>query len=100
MNCLPERLRERKVDGAVEGDHAAVGALRVAREGAFVGLADAVADGAAAGVVVLDDRARGLGELLDELARRAEVEQVVERQLLAVQLLDALQQVRGGAPRA
>src|SRR5207302_10275490 len=57
----------------------------------------AAGDGAAAGIVVLDDRARGRVELLDELAGGAEVEEVVERELLAVQLLDALEQVCGRA---
>ena len=85
---LDELLRERPREGAVHGpvdrDHAAIGALRIAREGAFVGLARVFGDGAAAGVVVLDDRAGGCVEGLDELPRRAQVQQVVERQLLAV----------------
>ena len=46
---------------------------------------------------MLDDRARGRLEGLRQLARRVEVQQVVERELLAVQLVDAVQQVRGRA---
>ena len=94
MNCLESSCANAPIDRPVDRDHAAVGALRVAGEGAFVGLLAALADRAAAGVVVLDDRAGGRVEVLDQLARRAEVEQVVERQLLAVQLVDAVEQVR------
>ena len=81
-----ESLRARRVNRAVERDHAAVGADRVAGESALVGVLRGLAERAAAGIVVLDDRARRLGEVLDQLARGAQVEQVVERQLLAVQL--------------
>ncbi len=94
MNCLASCCAKSQIDPPVDGDHAAVSAFRVARESANVGELAAVRDGAAARVVVLDDRARRIVELLDELARRAEVEQVVERQLLAVQLAHAVEQVR------
>ena len=99
MNCLPRAARRRPRRPAVERDHAAVRARRVAGEGLLVGRLDGLADRAAARVVVLDDRAGRLVELLDQLARRGEVEQVVERQLLAVELRDAGEQVgrRAGA---
>jgi len=85
------------VDRLVERDDAAEGAQRVGRKRALVGLQRAGAERDAAGVVVLDDDARGLGEIAHEAARGVEVEQVVERQLLAVMLLDHRQHVH---PRA
>ena len=63
---LVQRLRELGVDLAVEHDHAAEGALGVARERALVGLVERLADGAAAGVVVLDDRRRRQLELAQQ----------------------------------
>src|SRR5262249_31905839 len=79
--------RRRLVHLAVEGQHAAVGAKWIT----FVSLPERLfergADGRAAGVVVLDDDASRLGELAHQAERAVEVEDVVERQLLAVQHL-------------
>src|SRR6202453_2792097 len=94
---LGQPLGALPVHWPVERDHTAIGAGLIAGVGAFIGRLDRLAERAAARVVVLDDRARGPIELLDELAGGVEVEQVVERQLLAVQLGDTLQQVRGRA---
>ena len=49
--------------------------------------ASVVADGRAAGIVVLDDHGGRLGELADQVQGAIEIEDVVERQLLAVQHL-------------
>ena len=76
------------VDRPVDGDHGAEGANGIALVGSFVGAGQLVAEGAAAGVVVLDDHAAGEGELHDERARRVQIVEVVERELPAVQLGD------------
>src|SRR6185436_1441761 len=65
----------------------------VACDRQLVGLTRVLADRATAGLVVLDDRARRLCEGLHELARRAEGKQVVEGELLAVQLRDAVEEM-------
>ena len=85
------------VDHAVEDEDAAVRRDRIGGERRLVGLEQRSADGRAARVVVLDDDRRRQLELLDQPARRVEVEQVVERQLLAVQLRHHRQQVRARA---
>src|SRR4029077_2963643 len=92
---LGQALGAGAVADAVEHDHTAVSAERIAGEGALVGGLDGFAEGAAAWVVVLDDRAGGGVELVNQLAGGAEVEQVVEGELLAMQLSDAVEQVRG-----
>ena len=76
---------------AVEGDDAAERRLAVGGVGQIVGLADAAFifryHGDAAGVGMLDDHAGRLGEALHALQRGVGVGHVVERQLLALQLL-------------
>ena len=62
-----------------------------------VGLLDRRRDGDAARVRVLDDHARRQRELAREQACGGEVVEVVVRELLAVQLLDAREQVHAGA---
>ncbi len=94
---LGQPLRGGRVDRPVEGDHAAERAQRIGRERALVRLQSGGTDRRAARVVVLEDHARRLVEVAHDRARRVEVEQVVERQLLAVVLLDHRQQVH---PRA
>ena len=91
---LGQALGRRDVDRAVERDDAAEGAQRIGREGALVGLQRVGAERRSARVVVLDDHAGGLAEVGHDAAHRVEVEQVVERQLLAVVLLDHRQQMR------
>src|SRR4029077_9895851 len=54
---LGQALGAGAVADAVEHDHTAVSAERIAGEGALVGGLDGFAEGAAAWVVVLDDRA-------------------------------------------
>ena len=86
------------VDRPVEAHDAAEGALAVGGQRLLEGLRRRCAPTAhAARVVVLDDRGRRQLELLDQPAARVQVEQVVERQLLAVQLGDHRQQVRARA---
>ena len=97
MNCSVQLLGRRLVDPAVEGDDAAEGAERVAREGALVGLQRGRAERRAARVVVLDDHARGDLELAHHGARRVEVQDVVVGDLLAVVLLDLRQHVHARA---
>ena len=94
---LRELLAERGADGAVEDDDAAVGGERVGCERDLVRLLDRRADGDAARVRVLDDHAGRERELAHEQPRRVEVVEVVERELAAVQLLDARQQVGADA---
>ena len=94
---LDELLGEREVDRAVDDDDPAERAHRVGGEGALVGVEPRPPDGRAARVVVLDDHARRDLELARDPPRAVEVEQVVERELLAVVLLDHRQHVH---PRA
>ena len=94
---LREPLAERRADRPVEHDHAAVRRHRVGGERLLVGLLDRLGDRHAARVVVLDDHAGRAVELDREEPRGGEVVEVVERQRLAVELLDAREQVRAGA---
>ena len=55
---LGEALGQRHVHGAVDGDHAAEGAHRIAGERLVVGGGEVLGERAAAGVVVLDDASR------------------------------------------
>ena len=71
--------------------------MRIGGERLLERLVQARAHGRAARVVVLDDRRGRQLELVDQLPARVEVEQVVERQLLAVQLRHHRQQVRARA---
>ncbi len=75
---LGQPLGGRPVDRAVERDDAAERAQRVRAERAVVGLQGAVAERRAARVVVLDDDARGIAEVRDDLAHGVEVQEVVE----------------------
>ncbi len=81
----PERGRHR----AVEDDDAAERRDRIGRESLRVRLLDRRRDRDPARVRVLDDRAGRKLELAKEQPRRGEVVQVVERERLAVELLDA-----------
>ncbi len=91
MNCSRQRLGGRAVDPAVQDDDAAERADRVAGERGPVGAEQIVGDGHAARVVVLDDDARRalIAELRRHRPRPVQVEDVVERELLAVQLAHA-----------
>ena len=62
---LVQALGQRAVDGAIQRYHAAERGQRVARERLRVGLIDAVAHGHPARVVVLDDHAGGLLEVVE-----------------------------------
>ena len=97
QNCFSSASANAGVDRAVDADDAAEGRHRVARERRAVGLEHRAADGDAARVVVLDDRARRQLELLRQQARGVEVEHVVERQLLAAELADHREHVHARA---
>ena len=77
---LVETLGQRAVYPAVERDDAAECRHGVAGECPVIGVADVVCDGNAAGVVVLDDRAGGQLELVQQAPGRVQVEHVVERE--------------------
>ena len=85
------------VDAAVQPQHGAEGAERIAGQGLAEGFGQAVGHGGAAGVVVLDDRGRRGGEIADNGQRAVEVQEVVEGQLLAVELLGGDEVGAGGA---
>ena len=76
------------VDGTVAHQHATEGRDGVASQSGEVSLFHGGTAGDAAGVVVLEDGEGRLVELTDEVEACVEVEQVVVRQLLAVQLLE------------
>ena len=82
-----QRARRRGVDGAIQPDDAAEGGEAVGVARADVRLVDGRADGRAAGVGVLDDGRCRLGELERDTRGGIEVEQVGERQFLALQHL-------------
>ena len=94
--CQP--LAERCADRLRHHDDAAERRHGIGGEGLVVRLLDRLCDPHAARVRVLDDHARGAVELEREQTRRREVVQVVERERLAVELLDAREQVRASAP--
>ena len=83
--------------GRFEHDDAAERRRGIGGERRCVGLLDRRRDGDAARVRVLDDHARRQRELAREQACGGEVVEVVVRELLAVQLLDAREQVHAGA---
>ena len=85
------------LDRPVEAEDAAVGALAIGGQRQLEGVVLVRAHGHAAGVVVLDDRHGRQLELVHQPAPGVEVEQVVERQLLAVELRDHREQVRARA---
>ena len=86
---LTKTRRHRPVDRAnhPEGRH------RIGSECTLVGVFDRRADRHAAWIRVLDDRAGRQRELAEQQPRGREVEEVDQRQLLAVELLDAREQV-------
>ena len=67
--------RGRFVDFAVETEHAAVGAERIALVGMPERLDQRLGDRGAAGIVVLDDHGRRLGEFADQVQGAIEIEQ-------------------------
>ena len=92
---LGQRARGRGVHAPVEGDDAAEGGDRVAGPGAREGLLRARAHRRAAGVRVLDDHAGRLVDLGDQPPGRVQVEDVVERELLALHLARGGHRVEG-----
>jgi hypothetical protein len=84
---LGHRLDQRPVERPVEGDDRAEGRDRIGLEGAVVGRYQVSAASDAARVVVLDDDHGRLAEERDELSCGIGVEQVVPRQLLALELV-------------
>jgi len=90
---LAETLGGGDVDRPVDGDDRAEGAHGVAGERLVVGGGEVLGQGAAAWVVVLDDRDAGQGELVAKGARGVQVVEVVEPELAAVELLDLAEQV-------
>ena len=88
-SAAPRRGR----DGPVDRAHHSERRHRIGRECPLVGFLDRSRDGDAARIRVLDDHARGQRELAEQQPRGGEVEQVDQRQLLAVQLLDARQEM-------
>ena len=85
----------------VEPHDAAEGGQRVGFARAHVGFGDRVARRGAAGVGVLDDDGRGLGELGGDPRGGVEIEQVGVRELLALQHGRAAKPlVRSRVPRA
>ena len=80
-------LRGRRlVERAIEGDDAAVGALRIAGERPGMRAREIGIDGDPAGVGVLDDRDRRRAELADQLEGGIGVGEVVVGQALALDL--------------
>ena len=88
-----EALGQRPLHPPVEAEDAAEGALAIRGQRELEGVVLVGAHGHAAGVVVLDDRHRRQLELVHQPATGVHVQQVVERQLLAVQLGDHREQV-------
>ena len=85
---LVDLLGSLKVDGTVAHQHATESRDGVASQSGEVSLFHGLAAGDATGVVVLEDGEGRLVELTDEVETCVEVEQVVVRQLFAVQLLE------------
>src|SRR5262249_20875735 len=88
---LHEKIAKLRHEGgirlAVEADDAPEGGLGVRLEGPLESLRAGSSDAGAAGGSMLDDGAGRRGELAGEAEGRVEVLDVVERQLLAVDLL-------------
>ena len=97
MKCSCSRSASARSDRAVERDHAPERGHRIAGEGLLVRRGERLGDRHAAGVVVLDDHARGLLELVQQPPRRVEVQNVVERERPAVELRHPREHVRAGA---
>ena len=74
------------VDRAVQTQHRAEGAQRVALHRPLQGRDQRIADSRAAGIVVLDHHRRRIGELADDRQGAVEIEEIVVGKLLAVQL--------------
>ena len=77
--------RGRHIDRAVEADDATKGRERIRVAGTHVGLGGAGAGRHAARIRVLDHRGGRFAELEHDAQRRVEIEEVVVRQLLALQ---------------
>ena len=82
-----ERFAQLGGDGPVDHADHPKGGNRIGCERALVRLFDRARDGNAARIRMLDDHAPWQGELAQQQARRREVEQVDQRQLLPVQML-------------
>ena len=94
---LGDELGELARERAVDRDDAAERRRRVGGQRLAVGLLGRRREGAAARVAVLDDHAGRHRELLHEPRRGVEVEQVVERELLAAVLRHHREQVAASA---
>ncbi len=90
---LGQSAAERAVDRAIAHDDASVCRDRVGRECALVRLLDRLAERDATGILVLHDHAGGHRELLREGPGGRQVGKVVERQGVALQLVDAREDV-------
>jgi hypothetical protein len=76
-----------RVYGAIDADDAAKGGDGIGGERFLIGLKDGCAGGRAAGVGVLDDDDGGLVELLGQLPAGVEIDEVVEAEFLALELV-------------
>ena len=85
---LGESRPERRADGSIDNDDTAVRRDRVGGERPLVCLFDRVGDSDPARIRVLHDHARRTVELETQKACGGEVVEVVERERLAVELLD------------
>ena len=92
-----DRAGELLANGAVEYDDTAEGGDGIRRERFRVRVLDRLRDGDSARVRVLHDHARRAAQLRGEEPRGGEVVQVVERERLALMLLDVREQVRSRA---
>ena len=87
---LADGARQRLGEHAIADDDAAEGCLLVGREGFVPRLAQILVAADAAGVRVLEDGDGRLAELLDQLGRGGDVQDVVIREVLAVELGEVL----------
>ncbi len=87
---LADRLRERQRECAIGDDDAAEGRLLVGRERLVPRLAQVGIAADAARICVLENRDRRLGKFVDQLGGGRDVEDVVVRKFLAVELLKLL----------